>query len=187
MEMERYRLEMLTVTETHLPGEGEILLDESRGYKMIFSGRTDGRKAEGVGLAFSPQASNTLRYYETVSPRILKVEVLTRIGPMAILASYAPTNQTSEEVKEQFYADLEGVMTKTNGLTMVLGDFNASIGDSVPGVVGPVVWERKQVTMGRSTLSLPVHTRCVSQTHYSHIRLFTKQPGTLLMPDPSLV
>ena len=52
-EMERYRLAMLAVTETHLSEEGEILLDETRGYKLIFSGRTDGRKAEGVGLAFS--------------------------------------------------------------------------------------------------------------------------------------
>ena len=30
-EMERCRLAMLTMTETHLSGEGEILLDETRG------------------------------------------------------------------------------------------------------------------------------------------------------------
>ena len=136
-EMERYRLAVLAVTETHLPGEGEKLLDVNKGYRLVFSGRTDGRKAEGVGLAFSPYAWNTLRCYEAVSPRILSAEVLTRIGPLAIIVGYAPTNQASEEVKEQFYADLDGVMTKTNGLTMLLGDFNASLGDSVPGVVGP--------------------------------------------------
>ena len=28
-------------------------------------------------------------------------------------------------------------MTKKNGLTMVPGDFNASLEDSVPGIVGP--------------------------------------------------
>ena len=28
-------------------------------------------------------------------------------------------------------------MTKSNGLTILLGDFNASLGESVPGVVGP--------------------------------------------------
>ena len=106
---------------------------------------------------------------------------------MAILVVYAPTNQTSEEVKDQFYADLDGIMTKTNGLTMVLWDFNTSVGDSVPGVVGLHGLGRKQVTMGRGSWSLPTHTGCVSQTHYSHIRQFTKQPGTLLMPEPSLV
>ena len=55
-EMERYRLAVVAVTETHQPGEGETLLDKTMGYRMIFSGRTDGRKAEGVGLAFSPYA-----------------------------------------------------------------------------------------------------------------------------------
>ena len=49
----------VAVTETHLPGEGEKLLDVNKGYRLIFSGRTDGRKAEGVGLAFSPYAWNT--------------------------------------------------------------------------------------------------------------------------------
>ena len=29
-------------------------------------------------------------------------------------------------------------MTKTNGLTIVLGDFSASLGDSVLEVVGPM-------------------------------------------------
>ena len=51
-QLERYRLAMVAVTETHLPGEGELWLDETKGYQLIFSGRTDGRKAEGVRLAF---------------------------------------------------------------------------------------------------------------------------------------
>ena len=104
---------------------------------MILSGRTDGRKAEGVGLAFSPCAWKALRYYEAVSPRILTAEVLTRVGPLAIIVVYAPTNQATEEMRNQFYANLDGVMTKTNGLTMILGDFIASLGDSIPGVIGP--------------------------------------------------
>ena len=136
-EMERYRLAVLAVTETHLPGEGEMVLDVSMGYRLIFSGRTDGSKAEGVGLALSPCAWNALHYYEAISPRLLTAEVLTHVGPLGITVVYAPTNQASEEVKEQFYADLDRVMTKTNGLTLVLGDFNASLGDSVLGVVGP--------------------------------------------------
>ena len=42
----------------------------------------------------------------------------------------------SEEMN-LFYAALHGVMTKTNGLTLILEDVNASLGDSVPGIVGP--------------------------------------------------
>lgn len=38
-EMEHFRLSFLAVTDTHLSGEGEMVLDESRGHCMLFSGR----------------------------------------------------------------------------------------------------------------------------------------------------
>ena len=63
MEMERYRLLVLAVTETHLAGEGEMVLDEGWRYKMLFAGRKDGRAAEGVGLALTPHAWAALRHY----------------------------------------------------------------------------------------------------------------------------
>ena len=168
-EMERYRLAVLAVAETHLPGEGEMLLDESRGYRMIFSGRTDGRKAEGVGLAFSPYAWKALRYYEAVSSRILTAEVLTHVGPLAIIVAYAPTNQASEEMKDQFYAAVDGVMTKTNGLTMILGDFNASIGDSVPGIVGPHGLSKETSDNGDRLVDFAsAHRMCITDTLFPH-------------------
>ena len=38
--------------------------------------------------------------------------------------------------KDQFYSDLDCIMTTANGLTMVMGNFNAAIGEAVQGVVG---------------------------------------------------
>ena len=104
-EMEQYKLAVLAVTETHLPAEGKMVLDVSMGYRLIFTGRTDGNKA-GVGLAFFPCAWNALHCYEACIPRILT----PRVGPLAIIVVYAPTNQASEEVKEQFNADLDRVI-----------------------------------------------------------------------------
>ena len=54
--MEPYRLSVLVVTETHLTGEGEMVLDECRGHKMLLSGtrRKGGRTIEGVGLVLTP-------------------------------------------------------------------------------------------------------------------------------------
>ena len=115
MEMERYRLSMLAVTETHLAGEGEIVLDECRGYKMLFAGRKDGRAAEGVGLALTPHAWAALRHYQPVSPRMLVAEFLTQMGPLSVVVVYAPTNQSTVEDKEQFYFDLDGVVSRTSG------------------------------------------------------------------------
>ena len=39
-----------------------------------------------------------------------------------MVVAYDPTNQSSAEDREQFYSDLDRVMTRTSGLTMVIGD-----------------------------------------------------------------
>ena len=132
---------------------------------MIFSGRTDGRKAERVGLAFSPYVWKALRYYEAVSPRILTVEVITRVRPLTIIVSYAyaPTNQAREEMKDQFYADFDGVMTKTNG------DFNASLGDSVPGIVGRHGLGKETSDNAERLVDFAsAHQMCIANTLFPH-------------------
>ena len=47
--MKQYRLSSVAVTETHLTGAGEMVLDAHTGYSMIFSERKDTSNAEGVG------------------------------------------------------------------------------------------------------------------------------------------
>ena len=39
MEMGRYELDILSVTETHIPGSGTLILHEEKGTTMVFSGR----------------------------------------------------------------------------------------------------------------------------------------------------
>ena len=88
---------------------------------------------------------------------------------MAILVVCAPTNQTSEEVKGQFCADLDGVMTKTNGLTMVPGDFNASVGNSVPGVVAPHGLGKETSNNGERLMEFAsTHWMCITNTLFPH-------------------
>ena len=53
-EMEQYRLAVIAVTETHLPGEGESLRDEIKGYRMIFSGRNRWQKSRGSRTCILP-------------------------------------------------------------------------------------------------------------------------------------
>ena len=81
--MQRYKLSILAVTETHLTGEGEMPLDEEGQYVIPFSGRQDGQNVEGVGLALSPQATAAIRQHQSVSSRIMAAEFLSQVGPMA--------------------------------------------------------------------------------------------------------
>ena len=67
MERKWYKLSILAVTETHLPGERDMEMEAEAGYRLAFSGRSDGTNVEGVGIALSPHAMAALRHYLAMS------------------------------------------------------------------------------------------------------------------------
>ena len=180
--MNQYRLSIVAVTETHLTGAGEMVLDADTGHTMIFSGRKDANNAEGVGLALSPHAKAALRHYQAVSSRILKAEFLTQAGPLLMVIAYAPTDQSSVEDKDQFYLDLDCTMTTANGLTMVMGDFNAAIGETVQGVVGCHGLARRTSDNGKRLVAFAsMHGLCITNTLFPHKQI---HQATWYPPDP---
>ena len=60
-----------------------------------------------------------------------------KVGPLLIVMAYAPTVQDCTEDKDQFYSDLDRVVSNGNGLAMVKGDFNASVSERMKREVGP--------------------------------------------------
>ena len=51
---------------------------------------------------------------------------------------------------------------------MILGDFNASLGDSIAGVVGPHGLSKETGDNGRGLWTLPAHTKCIPNTLFPH-------------------
>ena len=109
-EMKRYKLSIVAVTEAHLAGEGEMPPDEEGRYSFFFSGRQDGQNMEGVGLALSSQAREAMRCHQNISPRIMTAEFLTQVGPLMIVAVYAPIDWDSNE--DKVYEDLNCVVSR---------------------------------------------------------------------------
>ena len=60
-----YKLDLLGVTETHMPGTGSELLDN--GSLLIYSGRTDGIRRQGIGLNLSKRIKSSLISYLPIS------------------------------------------------------------------------------------------------------------------------
>ena len=172
MEMEWHKVSVLAVTETHSPDSGEIVLDESKGCSMVFSGRQDGSTREGVGLALAPKAEAVLRCYQAVSSRILTGEFPTRRGPLLVVVVYATTDQSNAEDKDLFYSDLDSVMTNANRLVIVMEDFNAAIRDSVQGEVGPHGLSRKTNDNGERLVSFASsNDLTITNTLFPHKRI----------------
>lgn len=108
---------------------------------------------------------------------ILTAECLSQVGPLMTVVVYIPTEDSNEESKEQFNSELDGVMHKVSGLTMVMGDFNVSIGESVNGVVGPPALGRRTSGNGERILSFAtVHGMCVTNTFFSQQSWYPPSP-----------
>ena len=51
--------------------------------------------SEGVGLAIAPEARSALRSWQPITSRLLTAEFLTKMGPLAMVVAYAPTESSA--------------------------------------------------------------------------------------------
>ena len=75
----------------------------------------------------SHKAYNALIGWEALGPRMMHASFKTMMGKIQLnmLQCYAPTNDTDERTKEDFYNKLQTVMDKVKekDVTILMGDF----------------------------------------------------------------
>ena len=134
-----YGTDVLTLTETHRPGTGVVVLEN--GNLFINSGRMDGVRRQGVGVVLSKRVKNSLISYTPVSERVMWLRLHSKQVNVSVVVAYAPTEDAEDSVKDGFYNEVAGVLDGLPGHDVVFltGDFNARVGsdsESVSGVVG---------------------------------------------------
>ena len=123
----KYNLDLLCMTETHMPGTGTQILDN--GSLFIHSGRTDGIKRQGVGIVLSKRIKNTLISYTPISERIMSARLHSRQINISVVVAYAPTEDADDNAKNDFYQQLSDTFDELPGhdIKLLLGDFNAKV------------------------------------------------------------
>jgi exonuclease III len=110
--MKEYQLEILGICETRWTDVEKTTL--KTGETIIYSGNK-GQTAHhtiGVGIMMTQRAAISLLGWETVNERISRSRFRTsncRVT-LSVITCYAPTNETDEEVKEEFYELLQNIM-----------------------------------------------------------------------------
>ena len=138
-ELRRLRMDIVGLSETRRPGNGEI---SSGGYTYYWSGMSNGTRLRGVAIGISSRLQPLVVEVTPVDERIMRVRLKHTMGFMSLIAVYAPTEMCEMEEKELFYAKLDSVLDQCppRDTLVVLGDFNATTGTERDGYeicVGP--------------------------------------------------
>ena len=127
-EMQRYRLNILGVSEVRWTGSGRYVAPT--GEIMYYSGREDGQHRQGVGIILDKEANKSLMEWEPVNNRIIRARLYSKFTKMTIVQCYAPTEEADDAEKDEFYAQLQGVLESVpkHDILLVMGDLNAKVG-----------------------------------------------------------
>ncbi|KAJ8410488.1 hypothetical protein AAFF_G00193920 [Aldrovandia affinis] len=119
--MRDYRLDILGISEMRWTGQGRLMID---GATVLSSGKQD-HHTHGVGLILSSCTGQALVGWRPVNECI----IYTRHAKVTIVQVYAPTEVASEEEKDIFYTQLQGVLEEipSYDIKLLIGDFNAKL------------------------------------------------------------
>ncbi|KAH9590469.1 Craniofacial development protein 2 [Schistosoma haematobium] len=126
--MRRYNLAVLEISETYWTQTGQQRLNTRE--MLLYSGHEEENAphTQGVALMLSKVARNALVGWESHGSRIIKASFKTKNEgiTMNIIQCYAPTNDSNDDNKDQFYERLQSITEKCprKDLTILI-DLNA--------------------------------------------------------------
>ena len=120
-------LDLLVISVTHMRGTVTVCLPN--GSLLVYSGRADGHKRQGVGLTLSKRIKNSLISYTPVSQRVITARLHSRHINISVVVAYAPTEGSCDSDKDEFYQQLEDTLSSLPryDIKLLLGDFNLSM------------------------------------------------------------
>ncbi|XGW34020.1 hypothetical protein V3C99_018069 [Haemonchus contortus] len=131
-------MDILGISEVRWTGQGCMRSDRKT---ILFSGPEE-RHERGVGIVLSKRAAEALVGWRPLSERIITARSVTRHTRITVVQVYAPTEDTSEELKDSFYEQLQDIIDDIprRDLKLIIGDFNAKLSQDRTGferAIGP--------------------------------------------------
>lgn len=128
-EMYNLRLDVLGISDVRWPGSGKCM---TRNGMMYYSGNNEPGHRKGVGIIVDKNCQKAVCNVVPYSDRVMMLTLNTQLKrKINIIQIYAPTADKDENEIEAFYEQLDNVikLTKRQDVTIIMGDFNAKVGE----------------------------------------------------------
>ncbi|KAF0753999.1 craniofacial development protein 2-like [Aphis craccivora] len=128
VEMKRLKIDILGVSQMRWPKSGDFWSGE---YRIIYSGTEDGRlgKKKRIGIVLQKNMGHKVKGYVQYSDRIILVKLDTKPIDTVIIQVYMHTSEEEDDEVERIYEELNDLMEKGEENLIILGDFNAIVGE----------------------------------------------------------
>jgi exonuclease III len=121
------QIQIVALQEIRWRGYGLLKKDK---YSIYYSCNPNTTGQAGTGFIIQKSAMNKTLGFETISDHICKLKVKGKFYNMTLINVYAPTEDKVEEIKKQFYKELQRTQDRVpkHEVTIILGDMNAKLG-----------------------------------------------------------
>ena len=171
-EMKRLELDILGTSEMKWTGQGYFTSDS---HTVYYSGKN---RVTGTAFIVKNNIARAVTGYNPVSDRVISLRLSAKPCNINLIQVYAPTTSASDEEIEDFYAQLDATIGNISKkeVTMVMGDFNAKIGQSSDtDIVGTYGLGTRNEAGDRLVQFCSENHMCISNTFFKvhPRRLFT--------------
>jgi exonuclease III len=108
-ETAKTQTEILALQETRWPGKGQII---KKDYIFYYSGSKEKTGQAGTGFLLMKKIQKHIISYELHNKHLCKLRVKGKYNNITLINAYAPTEDKTEEIKEQSYDDLQSIVDK---------------------------------------------------------------------------
>ena len=133
-EMRAYRIEILGISEMRWAGQGMTVQE---GMTILCSGLED-YHCHGVRLMLNAVAAPALIGWKPVNDCFITARLQACHMKVTIVQAYVPTEAATEEDKDEFYCQLQDVISifSQHDILFLIGDFNAQLAGSQKDMLG---------------------------------------------------
>lgn len=136
-EMSRLKIDVLGLSDVRWKGQGHKNIDDD--HILYYSGSDESSNLHGVGVVINIKRLKTAAQFVPQSRRTMMLQLQAKPRNINLIQAYAPIKDSSQEDIDEFYKEVQQLwrITKKHEVNILMGDFNAKIGEGeVQGVVG---------------------------------------------------